>query len=224
MTIPLIACYRTTALLSDDLIQSWIAAEQIAISRDFAPHWGDAKLIFLAGGETAPPGAWPMVFQDDSDVPDALGYHELQAQGIPTLIVAIKVCLAGKYNWTVTADHEVKETIADPMLTRTAVVGGTEYAVEVCDPPEDDEFAYVVDGHFVSDFVLPAYYEPGSAGPYSFRGSITAPLGLAEGGYIGERPVGGAWTQVFADAVPGRRAVNKAMSSRTMRRFAGGPR
>lgn len=225
MTTPLIACYRTTALLSDEWIQSWIAAEQIAISRDFAPHWGDAKLFFLEGGKTAPEGAWPMVFQDDSDVQDALGYHQLYAQGIPSLIVAVKVCLDGKYNVSTTASHEVKETIADPLLTRTVIVGDEEYAVEVCDPPEDDEFAYPVDGHMTSDFVLPAYYSPGSPGPYSFRGTITAPLSLADGGYIGVRSLpDGVWTQRFADGVPGRRAVNKAVSSRTMRRFRGSSR
>lgn len=218
MSVSIIACYRTTNLLSPDLIKAWMAAEQVAIDRDFAPVWGGAQLVFVDVGESFPPGSWPMVFQDTSAVADALGYHELYARGIPSLVIAVKECLDGKYNWNVTASHEVKETIVDPLDNQTVVVGSTEYAKEICDAVEDDSLAYAVDGHLTSNFVLPSYFVANSQGPWDFRGVLTAPLSVSEGGYVPERPINGAWTQVFGRN-PSQRALVKAPISRTARRF-----
>ena len=47
----------------------------------FSPVWGaPAKLIEAA---TTPPGAWTILFLDDADQANALGYHDLNDNGLP---------------------------------------------------------------------------------------------------------------------------------------------
>lgn len=224
--IPLIACYRETTLLTDALVQAWMAAEQIAISRDFAQHWGDAQLVFIPPGKAIPPEAWQCVFFDHSDQADALGYHTLTQANLPILKIFVKDALADGENWNVTADHEVKETIADPFINQSvaAIEDGVawEYGLEVCDACEDDRWAYPVNGHMMSAFCTPAFFgRGGTALTFPLVPQITVPFELADGGYLPRRqisPVPGSWTQLMA-RVPGSRMV-KRPTSRTLRRFA----
>jgi hypothetical protein len=68
--------------------------------------------------------------------------------------------------------HEVIETLVDPSTTGT----------EVCDPVAWNE--YMVGGVPVSDFVLPAWLTPGSAGPWDLARALTAPGTTTSQGYI----------------------------------------
>ncbi len=63
------------------------------------------------------------------------------------------------------------------------------YLVEVCDPPESEQFAYTVNDVLVSDFITPSYYDPekSSGARYSFTGAIERPRQVLEGGYISWR-------------------------------------
>jgi hypothetical protein len=64
--------------------------------------------------------------------------------------------------------------------------GEFEYLVEACDPCEDNDFGYSIQGIVVSDFITPHYYDPVAtpATRHSFSGSVTAPRQLLKGGYI----------------------------------------
>ena len=92
---------------------------------------------------------------------------------------------------------------------------------------EDDSLGYLVNGHLMSDFVLPSWFNPAGVAPFTFRRTIDAPLQLATGGYIGVRQLpNGMWTQKFAfkeflDAAKGNATPRqvKGPTSRTMRRF-----
>jgi hypothetical protein len=85
---------------------------------------------------------------------------------------------------------------------------GTLYAYEVCDPCEDEAFAYEIDGVSVCDFVYPAYFEmfhpPGSV-RFDHMQKLTAPLpAVLKGGYVTAYDVHGAqdWKPVKAALVP----------------------
>jgi len=215
MTVPTLVFLRETTLLTDDQVIAYVAAQQVQITRDFAPAWGlDAVCVFAATAYDIPPGAWPIILQDDCPTPEALGVHD--DRGVPYGVIAVR----GDPSWTVTASHETLELLADPTIIRTFVADGFEYAAEVCDAPEDDQFGYEIDGVPMSAFVLLSWFDPAGVAPFAFPLSvpISKPLQLLSGGYIGVRPVGGQWSQRLADGEMSRRQV-KGPASRTMRRF-----
>lgn len=218
--IPTIAIVRETTRLTDTFVASYARAQQIQVTRDFAPIWDlDATVIHVSPGDAVPPDAWVVALLDNSDQADALGYHDLTEAGSPLSKVFVADALDDGLAWTVTASHEVLEMLADPRINGTVTIGDTEYALEVCDAPEDDRFSYPVEGHHLSAFVTPAWFDLLGKAPFTFPAvsMITAPLMLAPGGYIGRRAMGGAWAQVMADEA-GPRQVKRG-SSRTGRRF-----
>lgn len=76
--------------------------------------------------------------------------------------------------------------------------GRVEFLVEVCDPPEDAQFAYTSNGILVSDFLTPHYYDPvtSSGVRYSYTGAIQAPRTVLQGGYLSwHDPVSDRWFQ-----------------------------
>lgn len=217
MTMPTIAFIRDTTCLTDALVQAYVAAQQIQITRDFAPIWNlDATCVFVPPGQPIPAGAWQIWLKDHSDTAGDLGYHD--DQGNPIGYVFVADCIADGVAWTVTASHETLEMLGDPDITKTVTVGNEQYAYENCDAVEDDQFSYPINGIHVSDFVAPAWFgEPDPKLAMSFRGNVHAPFELAKGGYIGVRTLpNGAWTQRMA--MTGPRQVKRA-TSRTMRRF-----
>lgn len=103
--------------------------------------------------------------------------------------------------------------LADPFGNRTIAgapppqapqaiteLGRVLYLVEVCDPCEDEQFAYGVNGRQLSDFITPHYYDPnGATGTlYSFRGNLKGPHTVLENGYVSfGNPVTNQWYQVL---------------------------
>lgn len=213
-----IAFVRDTALLTDELVRSYVAAQQIQVTRDFAPLWGvDATCVVVPPGGAVPAGAWQVCFKDHTDQDGALGYHDVA--GNPIAYVFVADDLADGVNWTVTASHETLEMLGDPQITKTVDVAGFQFCYEVADACEDDSLAYLINGHLMTDFVLPSWFDPAGKAPYTFRNTIHAPLALAVGGYIGVRQLpNGQWTQRMAETVPLARQL-KRPTSRTMRRF-----
>ena len=67
--------------------------------------------------------------------------------------------------------------------------GRVSYLVEVCDPPESEEFSYTVNDVLVSDFITPSFYDPVAVPGfrYSFTGAVKRPRQVLEGGYISWR-------------------------------------
>jgi hypothetical protein len=82
--------------------------------------------------------------------------------------------------------------------------GRVEFLVELCDPPEADEFAYTVNDILVSDFITPHFYDPVTAPGvrYSFTGAITKPRTILKGGYISwhHPPTNHWWQQIWFGA------------------------
>jgi hypothetical protein len=96
--------------------------------------------------------------------------------------------------------------LADPWGSRlvpgpapaAAGVRRVEYLLEVCDPCEDERFAYTVNDILVSDFYTPHFFDPVSgAGRYDFTGAIHEPRQVLENGYISwHDPADGHWRQL----------------------------
>ncbi len=198
-----IAVVNRSTVIANAAVAAFVPALQTQISRDFAPSWFDAALRFT---DKPDPEEWQLAILDDSDQAGALGYHDVTASFQPLGKVFAKTVKQYGDNWEVTASHEALEMLGDPRINLLAQVedgphSATFYAYENCDACEDDHFAYAIDGHMVSDFVLPAWFEPGNnAGPFDFQRRITKPLQLLKGGYIGAfESSRGHWTMETAE-------------------------
>jgi len=88
--------------------------------------------------------------------------------------------------WTISFSHEVLELLADPVSSYVHRPETTQaWMLEVCDPIEDNQFAYQIDGVMVSDFITPNYYDPHyRGGAVDFRGHLNTPYTILEGGYM----------------------------------------
>ena len=140
-----VAVVRNTIALTDQQVASWVAAAQIACTRDFAPHWCDATLAFVRPGQSIPTGAYQLWLNDRSGEADALGYHD--DQGLPISHVGVLDAADDGVAWSVTASHELWEMLADPKIDKTVtfVTGDTTYEIplEVADAPEDGQARFL---------------------------------------------------------------------------------
>ncbi|HEY2933795.1 MAG TPA: hypothetical protein VGK99_18820 [Acidobacteriota bacterium] len=175
------------------------AALQKQVMRDFVPAWKvEATVSAFAKLEDVPIGYWPIIVRDDIDTPGAAGVHE-DKDGQPFALVQYG------NSWSLTASHECLEMLADPFGNRLIAgpsikpdQGRVEYLVEVCDPSEDAEFAYTVNGVMVSDFYTPHFFDPlpATGVQYSFTCAIKSPREVLKGGYLSwHDPVTDHWWQ-----------------------------
>ena len=173
------------------------AALNTQIARDFAPIWGiSAMVIAIANPDSIDPGIWPLFVEDDIGA-DAEGFHQTEHNQPYALISAGRT-------WSITASHECLELLADPTGSRLypsigiSVENGSfkdlpetkfEYLVELCDPCEAENGAYMINEVAVSDFYTPHYFDPVTVGSvrYSFSGQITQPRQILKGGYLSWR-------------------------------------
>jgi hypothetical protein len=121
-------------------------------------------------------------------------------------------------DWRVTMSHELLEILADPYINLVATfqktnTRGALVAYETADPTQGD--VYAKQGVPVSNFVYPAYFEPG---PHA-AGTQFDQMGLIHGAFPALRPggyysyfdlSGSGWKQKEAEQVPThkRRAHN----------------
>jgi hypothetical protein len=224
-----ISIINASTVLSDAEIRPVVDALQKQVSNDFRPAWGiDAKLNFVPGTATPPPGAWWLAILDDSDQAGALGYHDLTSEGLPLGKVFAGTDLKYGYTWSVTASHELLEMLADPNINLTVLLqnsetAGTLYAYEVCDACEADTDGYDIGAVRVSDFVFPSWFEDFRAeGSTQFdqTNRIQSPLQLLSGGYIGafEVTAGSGWHQVTAEKLPANLLSRGNVGTRRERR------
>lgn len=207
MTINIAIINHSTAVADKD-VSPVVAALQRQVSEHFAPIWGvNATLVIFGKDAAPPPNFWQLILLDDSDQASALGYHMTTANGLPLGKVFARTCQQDGESWTVCASHELLEMICDPEINLTVFVQqgdgtGTLTAYEIADPVEGA--TYMIDGVQMSDFVLPAYFEPGTVGatpsaPFDHLGQLTAPMpAMLPGGYLSVFQVGqgGSWQQI----------------------------
>lgn len=166
-------------------------ALQRQVSDHYAPAWGmDARLLWAQDKSLVLPKAWQLIILDDADQAGALGYHDLTKSGMPIGKVFAKTDIKYGTPWSITASHELLEMMGDPSITSCVLREDLLQlvALENCDAPEADQYAYEIDGVKVSDFVFPSWFqdfwEPGQT-QFDYGKYIEKPFELLPGGYIG---------------------------------------
>jgi hypothetical protein len=161
-----------------------VAALAKQLQRDFVPIWGYPAKLYVA--KKAKAGEWQVVFLDDADEADALGYHDLTKNGQPVSKVFVKTTISAGEKVSVTASHELLEMLIDPgaQLWAQNDKDGKFYAYEMCDAVEEE--VYSIDGIEVSDFVHPAFFEswhkPGAV-RFDHLGKVKRPFQTLKSGY-----------------------------------------
>jgi hypothetical protein len=197
---------HTKGKLKDEQVLEGIRAVNRQIAHDFEPYWDFGAELRLEGsiGDSPDAKALPelrgdaiLYLWDEVDVDDALGYHELNAAGVPFGFVFTELVKELKEPWTVTFSHEALELLADSEAN--LLVAGPHPAdptkevfhwYEMCDAVQDEK--YKVDGVWVSNFVLPLYFtpDPEAGGRNDFLGrtykkNTLKSFSINPGGYIG---------------------------------------
>jgi hypothetical protein len=204
-------------------VQDWGRAAAIQMNRDYfqgVVKPGTVTITYYGKGATLPLDAWWIAIVDNADMAGALGYHDLTASGLPLGKVFVATSKLYHAVPSVVLSHELLEMLGDPNVNVTVTDGkdvSKFWAKEVCDAVEDDTLAYPITlpatltrparDVLVSDFVLPAYWNPiPTKRPYSFRDSLDGPVpALAAGGYLAYIQ-NGVWQQInrfkTVDGVP----------------------
>ena len=186
-----IALVSENSAVSGEELTRVAAALDKQVTRDLGPIWNvEATVNPVFNLEDVPIGYGPIILvAPDSYRGPALGYHQ-DNFGQPYAKIPATP------SWSLAASHEYLEMVVDPFGDRMIPGPSPEdgkvrvsYLVEVCDPVQNPEFSYTVNGVLVSDFVTPAFYGPVDTGSvrYSFTGAATSPWEVKEGGYISWR-------------------------------------
>lgn len=197
------------------------AALQCQVLEHFFPAWGVSAPV-RAAASSGPPGSddWVLELRRTPTLEGALGVHQVTQSGKPLMFDFPLLDAQDSVPWTVTASHEILETLADPWLRRGVQDdNGTWWAVEVCDAVESD--SYDIDGVRVSNFCLPAWGEPPAAKDgvrYDYLGLCRQPWEVRTGGYAQRYdPVARTWQQV-GQMRPARKALHALRMGRVARR------
>ena len=214
--IPNISCLNlATQPLGVDF-NPLIAALQEYINRFVAPVWGTPCNLEITA--KIPTGSWAVVFLDDADVANALGYHDLTPDGFPLAKVFVESTKQDGGLVSVTAAHELVEMLVDPGVQMGAFgPKNTWYAYETADAVEQESFE--VQGIPLSNFVYPSWFEdfhkPNSI-KFDQMALCSRPFEILKGGYMPVY-VSGRWTQIFGSAAA-RKWFKKTRHPRTARR------
>jgi hypothetical protein len=228
-----IAVINASSLVGAEELAAVTAALQIQVSRDFAPAWNaDAELVVVPPGGTPPPKCWWVIILDNSDLGTALGYHDLTADRLPMAKVFVETARQSGDEWSVLFSHEVLEMLADPYINLTAMAptpyGTFLYAYENCDACQSQDYGYEVDGHLLSDFCLPSWFDAGKYGSGAATdhcGHILQPFELLPGGYAMACSLSyySGWHLVLGPQAEKVKAVRPRIGSRRERRKSGLP-
>jgi hypothetical protein len=170
------------------LLEAIAEALTIQVERDFAPAWGVMSTRFTVGGR----GDKIHLFDSAHQAGD-YGWHIVDGHGLPYAHVFTDPSIAAGSTWiggtdaiSVTTSHEALEMLADPAANEFSFNGARlMWAREVCDAVQANTYRIVAHGVrvSVSNFVLPAFFNPWADGPYDHLGVLREPFSLAKGGY-----------------------------------------
>ena len=196
--IPKITCANLATIPLGVDFQKLVQTLQEYADQHFVPVWGAPCKLKISANGKVPKGNWALLFFDDADAANALGYHELTKDGFPISKVFVRTTINDGELVSVTAAHELAEMLIDPGIQMGALApNGVWYAYETADAVERETFD--VNGIPMSDFVYPSWFEafrkPKST-KFDHLGKCDRPFQILKGGYM---PVfvKGRWTQIF---------------------------
>jgi len=198
MALPSCAVIKFTSKLKDADVQDAVRVMNRQIMEDFMPIWGYGRTLkyIAAGFEQADDNTLKeekiaadsvVYLLDESTLPGALGYHDLNTRDIPVGFVFV----LDPNDWTTTLSHEVLELILDP--TVNILIPGPHpkdpqnivlHAYEVCDAVE--RMSYKIDGIDVSNFLTNSYFTVGEqiGSRNDFLGLGVPSFGVTKGSHI----------------------------------------
>jgi hypothetical protein len=162
---------------------------QSQVTREVLPVWGvDARLGYLRPGTRTPADpktAWLVILRDNEQA-KTLGLEDLTPAGLPLGKVFAGELLAQGRSVSAALSRELIQMLVDPSLTGLEhdPRGKLLHCREACAPVASDACAYRVNGILVSNFVTPAYFQTGAAGPYDYRRVLRAPFEIAPDGEL----------------------------------------
>jgi hypothetical protein len=221
-----IAVINESTAISDGDVQAMLPAFTLQWNKDLDPIWGvgAATFSFVPKSTIPAAGTWWLVFLDDSDQAGALAYHDLTNDGLPISKVFVKTILADKASVSVGATHEICEMAVDPWLNSAYQdPQGVFWAGEVCDPVEDDQYAYEIGGILVTDFITPNWFAHEHAqGAIDFKDHAKAAFEVMTGGYAQKFDPQHGWVQVTGSKARHSGRAHAPGGSRRQRRARGG--
>lgn len=203
------------------------------VTNDFCDRWGRYATVQMAASIDDVPsvglnGARVVVINvvDNSSEENALGWHTEQESGRLIGEIGVRTILdnggsligdgqphsvASLYSVSSVLSHEILETLADPNVNQWIQrPDGVLVALEVGDPVEGD--SYTIDALgvpvLVSNFILPAWGDPDSKGPFDFLGQLSQPFAMSPGGYMVVMD-GGEVSQVYGERHPEWRKASR---------------
>ena len=220
--MPQIAVINESTVIQDSDVQKMIPAFGSQWNGDLNTIWGvgQAQFTFVPKKTTPASGTWWLVFLDDTNQANALAYHDLTNEGLPISMVFVKTILADKASVSVGASHELCEMAVDPWLNSAYQDDqGTFWAGEVCDPVEDDQYGYQINGILVTDFVTPSWFGHKNAkGPIDLKSHANSQFEVLTGGYAQKFDPQKGWQQVTGAKAKAWKRSHAAVGSRRERR------
>jgi hypothetical protein len=218
-----IAVINASTATADADVQKMIPAFDSQWNKDLDPIWGvgQAEFSFVPKRTKPASGSWWVVFLDDSDQANALAYHDLTNEGLPISKVFVKTIQSDNASVSVGASHEICEMAVDPWLNSAYQDSqGVFWAGEVCDPVEDDQYGYKINGILVSDFVTPNWFgHQHAVGHIDLKLHARAAFEVLSGGYAQKYDPQKGWQQVTgSQAARTNRGAHAAPGSRRERR------
>ncbi len=217
-----IAVINKSTITNDADVQAMLPAFSQQWNQDLRSIWGvdQATFAFVPKGRPPAAGAWWVVFLDDSTQAGALAFHDLTNEGLPISKVFAKSIVADKSSLSVGATHEICEMAVDPWLNSAYQdPQGAFWAGEVCDPVEDDQYGYTIDGILVTDFVTPNWFaHEHSQTQIDFKGHSKTAFAVLSGGYAQKFDPQHGWQQITGNKARQSKHADAAEGSRRERR------
>ncbi len=232
----------TSAPLVGQVTTPWlnevVGAIEAQLNSEVHRNWSNGVSAMRVGRDSTDVQPGEMVFAILDSLPDAPGaiaYHDVNGNDVPTGFLALSTCNTLD-DVSTAMSHEFCETEGDWACNLWADdEQGKEYARELSDACESNWYTRPGSSIKLSDFLLPDFFEPGSAGPYTFlqrrdgdktfvtssgiAGYPSAPFATAAGGYQIVRDSGTHETQVMGEVRTLRAAKVAHFSSRVSRRL-----
>src|SRR5260221_14638086 len=113
--MPDVAVVNQSTILDDETAAGIASAIEQQANEDVCPAWGLAPVTVAV--KAPGPADWQLVFFDDTDEDEALGYHTDSETGLPGLEASVPTCRQAGGREAGWASHGLAEARADPPLT-----------------------------------------------------------------------------------------------------------
>lgn len=242
MFAPIIAVINKSIKVSNEDVIYMVKACQYQLSEHFSEFWGAITwfVIFYPDESLVPARAYKMLILDNPDMADALGYHTENVDKpygrvfvAPILNSGGAILYESKNPQGITVSsvlsHEILELRADTYANYWADGPQASYAIEVCDPVQENSYTVMINGKTVavSNFVTPKWFDPQSSKEqYDYMNILNNPFAISNGGYAIVRTDGkGTEQQIFSQVVPPlwRMELKRKVGSRSLKRIVEKP-